>query len=435
MENTEYGKYFPRAVIGSGHTTLGFAPEADDMTTALLIVKVRTVLWHAYWKGQRDYQKICTQCNAGLIKPFICRTVLTSDDLLLRLENIFSIDGAPYVRLPSLNEAEETWYMFGGSVDAFEKALHTASTRKVSLRKESFTRYAMTAVDGRFCETRQMCAIAHSAQEEYRIHKTESEKKLGTVTKNGRKTDLPHTGQKLRSALLESVRKDNGENEPEETARTFHALPLDIGEGEDRLKLNGCELYQLSDGQRAVLIPKGDIDKSGIIHTIQVLPGKKYYAFHMNRRGVYLDENPFLILGAELIGEMQKPDLREHNKDLLGRQLKISSPNEQEAVYESDSGVFRLLRLKSSIQVETFNDEYEQSGKRIHRFPRSELIPTFEEFLEKSGYGNRKLKRISQSELENRYKKAHRRRPFRQRPKNQSPERNSFRKETKWRRK
>lgn len=155
----------------------------------------------------------------------------------------------------------------------------------------------------------------------------------------------------------------------------------------------------------------------------------------MNRRGVYLDENPFLILGAELIGEMQKPDLREHNKDLLGRQLKISSPNEQEAVYESDSGVFRLLRLKSSIQVETFNDEYEQSGKRIHRFPRSELIPTFEEFLEKSGYGNRKLKRISQSELENRYKKAHRRRPFRQRPKNQSPERNSFRKETKWRRK
>ena len=135
MGKTEYGNYVPQAVIGSGYTILGFTPDALDVTTALLIVKVRTVLWYAYWKGQRDFQKICTQCLANSIRPSICRTVITSDDALLRIENIFAVDGDPYVRLPSLNATEETWYLFGGSEESFEKAMESAASRKISIKK------------------------------------------------------------------------------------------------------------------------------------------------------------------------------------------------------------------------------------------------------------------------------------------------------------
>lgn len=415
MKKTEYGNYIQQAVIGSGYTVLGFTPDVLDVTTALLIVKVRTVLWYAYWKGQRDYQRILTQCLANSTHPSICRTVITSDDMLLRLENIFSADNDPYVRLPSLNGAEETWYLYGGSEKSFERALSTASTRKVSLKGETFTSYAMTAVDRRFRETRQMREITRSATEEYRIHQTAPEKKRGTVSKNGHSAELPKSGQKFRSALLEAFRKDAQVEAAEDMARTFHMLPLDIGDGEDRARLNGCELYQLSDGLRAVLIPKGDIDKTGIIHAIQVLPGKKYYTFHLNRRGVYLNEKPFLIDGTTLIEELQKPDLREYNKELLGRQLKLSSINEQEAVYESGDGVFKLVRMKGCIKMETFNERYESSGENYHYFGKNELIPTFDEFIKKTGYGNGFLRRISQAELDNRYNKAHKRKFFWQR--------------------
>lgn len=414
MGKTEYGNYIPQAVIGSGYTVLGFTPDSFDVTTALLIVKVRTVLWYAYWKGQREYQKICTQCLANSIRPSVCRTVITSDDALLRIENIFSSDGDPYVRLPQLGDSEETWYLFGGSEEAFEKALKAASSRKVSLGRESFTRYAMTGVDKRFRETRQLREMAMSASGEYKIVNT-AERRAGTVLKGARKTELPAKGQKFRSALLEAFRSETIDSGLEAPAKTFHLLPLDIGEGEDRERLNGSELYQLSDGMRAVLIPKGDIDKTGVIHAIQVLPGKKYYTFHMNRRGVYFDEKPYLITGAELIEEMLKPDLKEYNKELLGRQLKLSSQNEKEAVYESDDGVFRLTRGKSCIKVETFDEKYEVSGKNTHYFYKNELIPTFEEFIDKTKYGSGKLRRISAAELENRYKKAHKKKFFWQR--------------------
>lgn len=412
MGKTEYGNYVPQAVIGSGYTILGFTPDALDVTTALLIVKVRTVLWYAYWKGQRDFQKICTQCLANSIRPSICRTVITSDDALLRIENIFAVDGDPYVRLPSLNATEETWYLFGGSEESFEKAMESAASRKISIKKETFTSYAMTAVDKRYRETRQMREMANSAQGEYRIHNTSAEKASGSVLKNGRKKTLTGDGQKFRSALLEAFRRDTGDEIVEDETRMFHMLPLDIGDGEEREMLNGSELYQLSDGLRAVLIPKADIDKTGIIHAISVMPGKKYYTFHMNRRGVYLDEKPYLITGAELIEELQKPDLREYNKELLGRQLKLSSLNEKDAIYESESGIFRLTRNKGCIQVETFDEKIESTGKDIHYFRKNELIPTFEEFLKKTKYGKSPLKQISQTELENRYKKAHKRRLF-----------------------
>ena len=135
----------------------------------------------------------------------------------------------------------------------------------------------------------------------------------------------------------------------------------------------------------------------------------------MNRRGVYFDEKPYLITGAELIEEMLKPDLKEYNKELLGRQLKLSSQNEKEAVYESDDGVFRLTRGKSCIKVETFDEKYEVSGKNTHYFYKNELIPTFEEFIDKTKYGSGKLRRISAAELENRYKKAHKKKFFWQR--------------------
>lgn len=414
IENTKYGKYIPQAVLISGQTVLGFAPDTEDMTRALLILKVRTVLWNAYWKGQQEYQKICKQANA---EACVCRTVITSDDLLLRVENIFATDGDPYVKLPSLNNAEETWYLYGGGREALERALQTASARKIFLESGTFESYAMTAVDERFRETGQMRNLVKSALSELRLHAAGPDKSPGRVIRNGTRTELPASGQKVRSALLESFRNETEKSEETQPARTFRALPLAIGAGSGIVDLNGCELYQLPNGKSAVLIPKADIDKSGIIHTIQVLPQKEYFTFHMDRREGYAEERPMLISGAELIRELEQPDLRERNKELLGRQLKLSNPNEQEAVYESGAGVFRLTRDPGRIRVETFNDEYESAGNRIHTFRRDEYIPTFEEFLKQTGYGKGGLKRISQAELENRHKQAHKRRPFWQRRK------------------
>jgi len=186
----------------------------------------------------------------------------------------------------------------------------------------------------------------------------------------------------------------------------FQLIPADERKLKGGKALDGSEIFFFPAGGGGVVIPKADIEKAGVYHRISIQEGREYFCFSTRKdvQGVAM----LPISGEDLIAELRKEDIRQQNKELVGRQYKLSTADEESGVFATAGGFLKMERQDGFIRTERFDKDYYSYGVSIDEYPPGQLIPTLEEAALLHVNEGDSLVRISSNRFEQKRARANR---------------------------